>query len=328
MSMTAVTEEILLDRIKSGRLVEDSSHATERYIEGLKRTLIVSADTELISAPAYMNATKDFSTLPSVNNYITVMGIVQDELGHAHIAYRMLRDLGVDTEELVYERKAHQFKYPYAFDVPLDSFTELVVGNGFYDRAGFVLLSDIHHNCSYGPWKRALVKVDREENFHLRHGEKWMKVFSKDPEKKKELQRAVDWMFMLTLEWFGLPDGMKKHNEQIEYGYKGSTNDELRQTWMSHTVPLSESLGLDVPGSLRRGDEEIRHRRAVPVPLRRGGETLGLRRGPDKLGRGHRTLESSWPEERGVRRPPAARLQGTLRRGDGLGWRRRRRSDG
>ena len=60
--MTAVTEEILLDRIKSGRLIEDSSQATERYIEGLKRTLIVSADTELISAPAYMNATKDFST--------------------------------------------------------------------------------------------------------------------------------------------------------------------------------------------------------------------------------------------------------------------------
>src|SRR5215203_5456636 len=204
--MTAVTEEILLDRIKSGRLIEDSSQATERYIEGLKRTLIVSADTELISAPAYMNATKDFSTLPSVNNYITVMGIVQDELGHAHIAYRMLRDLGVDTEELVYGRKPRQFKHPYAFDVPLESFTELIVANGFYDRAGFVLLSDIHKNCSYGPWKRALVKVDREENFHLRHGEKWMRAFSRDPEKKEELQRAVDWMFPLTLEWFGLPD--------------------------------------------------------------------------------------------------------------------------
>ena len=167
--MTAVNEETLLDRIKSGRLIEESSQATERYVEGLKRTLIVSADTELISAPAYMNATKDLSTLPSVNNYITVMGIVQDELGHAHIAYRMLRDLGVDTEELVYERKPRQFKYPYAFDVPLESFTELIVANGFYDRAGFVLLSDIHQNCSYGPWKRALVKVDREENFHLRH---------------------------------------------------------------------------------------------------------------------------------------------------------------
>ena len=66
----------------------------------------------------------------------------------------MLRDLGVDTEELVYERKPRQFKHPYAFDVPLESFTELIVANGFYDRAGFVLLSDIHQNCSYGPWKR------------------------------------------------------------------------------------------------------------------------------------------------------------------------------
>jgi ring-1,2-phenylacetyl-CoA epoxidase subunit PaaA len=59
--VTAVTEDILLNRIKEGRLIEDASHATERYIEGLKRVLTVSADTELISAPAYMNATKDFS---------------------------------------------------------------------------------------------------------------------------------------------------------------------------------------------------------------------------------------------------------------------------
>jgi ring-1,2-phenylacetyl-CoA epoxidase subunit PaaA len=245
--MAAVTEEILLDRIKSGRLIEDSAQATERYIEGLKRTLIVSADTELISAPAYMNYMGAAASAPDMSSYMSILSIVQDELGHAHIAYRMLRDLGVDTEELVYGREPRQFKHPYAFDVPLESFTELIVANGFYDRAGFVLLSDIHKNCSYGPWKRALVKVDREENFHLRHGEKWMRAFSKDPEKKEELQRAVDWMFPLTLEWFGLPDGKKRHNEQIEYGYKGSTNDQLRQTWMSHTVPLCEALGLDVP---------------------------------------------------------------------------------
>ncbi len=70
-------------------------------------------------------------------------------------------------------------------------------------------------------------------------------------------------MFVLTLEWFGLPDGMKKHNEQIEYGYKGSTNDELRQTWMGHTVPLAESLGLDVPAHY---DEET-ERYVIDVPF-------------------------------------------------------------
>jgi ring-1,2-phenylacetyl-CoA epoxidase subunit PaaA len=133
------------------------------------------------------------------------------------------------------------------FDVPLDTWAEMVVANGFYDRAGFCLLDDIFRNSSYGPWKRALVKVEREENFHLRHGERWMATMAVDPEQKQALQAAVDWMFMMTLEWFGLPDTMKRHREQIAYGMKGSTNDELRQTWMSTAVPLCEQHGIEVP---------------------------------------------------------------------------------
>ena len=34
---------------------------------------------------------------------------------------------------------------------------------------------------------------------------------------------------------------------QIEYGFKGNSNDELRQIWMSTAVPLAEELGLKVP---------------------------------------------------------------------------------
>lgn len=239
-----ITEEALLERIRSGKLVEGPEYATERYIEGLKRTLIVSADTELISAPAYFRAAQD---APNINAYISATGIIQDELGHAHIAYRLLRDLGVDTDALVFERDPKEFKHPYAFDVPLETWTELVVANAFYDRAGFVLLGDVYRHTSYAPWKRALVKVDREENFHLRHGERWMEILAQDPEKKKELQRAVDWMFVLTLEWFGLPDTLKRHTDQIAYGLKGMTNDQLRQEWMRTAVPLCERLGLRVP---------------------------------------------------------------------------------
>jgi ring-1,2-phenylacetyl-CoA epoxidase subunit PaaA len=245
--MTVTTDEILHARIQEGRLVERPDQANEQYIKGLARTLIVSADTELISAPAYMRAAQNMATLPSVNSLISAIGIIQDELGHAHIAYRMLRDLGVDTDALIYERSPRDFKYPYAFDVPLDTWTELVVANGFYDRAGFVLLGDIFHHTSYGPWKRALTKVDREEGFHLRHGEKWMRAMAQDSEKKSELQCAVDWMFVMTLEWFGLPDNLKRHNDQLGYGLKGASNDTLRQSWMSTAVPLCESLGLSVP---------------------------------------------------------------------------------
>lgn len=234
----------LLQRIGAGKLVEGPEYANERYREGLKRTLIVSGDTELISAPSYLRAAQH---APRIQSYISVMGIIQDELGHAHIAYRMLRDLGVDTDALIYERKPHEFCHPYAFDVPLDSWHELVIANAFYDRAGFVLLSDIFQHTSYGPWKRALVKVDREETFHLRHGERWMRTLAADPDEKPSLQGAVDWMFIMTLEWFGLPDRLKRHGDQLSFGLKGLSNDELRQKWLGTCVPFCESIGIDVP---------------------------------------------------------------------------------
>lgn len=242
--MNNVSEDQLLERLNEDRLVEGIEQMSPKYLEGMKRILTVSADTELISAPAYYLAAQD---APSTNAYISAMSIIQDELGHAHIAYRMLEDLGVSKEQLVYGRKPEEFKYPYAFDVPLETWPELAVANTLYDRAGFVLLGDVFKHGSYGPWKRALAKVDKEENFHLRHGETWMRKINAQPGGHEKLQEAVDWMFPLTVEWFGLPDELKRHTEQIEYGFKGSTNDQLRQIWMSTGVPFLKSLDLDVP---------------------------------------------------------------------------------
>lgn len=239
-----ITEAEVRERLGHGKMVEGIEHMDQVYLDGIKRILTVSADTEMISAPAYYLAAQN---APSTNAYISAMSIIQDEIAHAHIAYRMLEDLGVSKEQLVYERRPEDFKYPYAFDVPLETWDELVVANALYDRAGFVLLSDVFKHTTYGPWKRALAKVDKEESFHLRHGETWMKKINKEPGGHERLQKAVDWMFPLTVEWFGLPDSHKKHNIQIEYGFKGYTNDKLRQVWMSTAVPFLQLLDIDVP---------------------------------------------------------------------------------
>ena len=245
--MTAIilqSEEAVLGRIRKQQLIESLEHMSPTYLEGIKRILTVSADTELISAPAYYNAAVD---APTLNAFGSAVSIIQDELSHAHIAYRLLRDLGVDTEELIFEREPRYFKYPYAFDVPLETWVELVVANAFYDRAGYTLLGDVYESTTFGPWKRALLKVDKEETFHLRHGEQWMRRLNQDSSGHELLQQAVDWMFLLTVEWFGLPDNLKKHGEQLEYGFKGHSNDELRQIWMSTAVPLCNELHIKVP---------------------------------------------------------------------------------
>src|SRR5438270_10952342 len=120
MAVELNTEATTLQRIKSGKLVEGLEHMSPTYLEGIKRILTVSADTELISAPAYFRAAQD---APSLNAFGTAISIVQDELAHAHIAYRLLEDLGADKDWLIYQRPAGEWKYPYAFDVPLDSCT-------------------------------------------------------------------------------------------------------------------------------------------------------------------------------------------------------------
>jgi ring-1,2-phenylacetyl-CoA epoxidase subunit PaaA len=242
--LAPLSEEQVQDHLSQGKLVEGLQHMSPRYLEGIRRILTVSADTELVSAPSYLRAAQH---APALNNFGSAMSIIQDELAHAHIGYRLLGDLGVDMDWLIYERPAEQFKYPYAFDVPLDSWVELVCANAFYDQAGFVLLSDVYESSTFGPWKRALAKVDKEETFHLRHGRTWLKKLVKDPDGMAQVQAAVDWMFILTLEWFGLPDDRKRHSEQLDYGFKGKSNDQLREAWMSEVVPYMEELSIHVP---------------------------------------------------------------------------------
>jgi ring-1,2-phenylacetyl-CoA epoxidase subunit PaaA len=257
------TEDEVRAHLASGKLVEGLQHMSPEYLLGIRRILTVSADTELVSAPAYLRAARH---APALNNFGSAISIVQDELAHAHIGYRLLGDLGVDMATLIYEREPEQFKYPYAFDIPLDSWYEMALANALYDQAGFVLLSDVHESSTFGPWKRALAKVDKEETFHLRHGRTWVKKLAADPEDKKRLQASLDWMFILTLEWFGLPDDKKKHGVQLEYGFKGKSNDELRQAWMGYVVPFMEEVGLDVPAHWDQ--EQERYVIDCPFPAR------------------------------------------------------------
>jgi ring-1,2-phenylacetyl-CoA epoxidase subunit PaaA len=243
--MARYTDEELKEKVHNGFTVEYPEEMTEGYRKALIVQLLVQADTELISAPAYFGPA---SQAPSTNTMVSATAIIQDELAHANIAYRLLEDLGLDKEQLIYGREAHEFKHPYGFDQPLEDWADLVVANGFFDRAGITLLGDVFKNTSYGPLKRALVKIDQEETFHLRHGEMWMKrLVQAGGEAREMVQRSVDWMFPMAVEWFGLPDDRKRHSGQLEYKLKGLTNDQLRQTWMDATVPLCESLGLKAP---------------------------------------------------------------------------------
>ncbi len=236
--------EVLLEKVRNGFKVERMEDMNEEYLKALVQTLVIVGDTELLSCPPLLSVYKE---APNLNYKITALAVVQDEIGHAHIAYRLLEDLGENVDELLYNRPANRWKNPYAFDYKLTNWIEFGVFNGLFDRAGYTLLGDAYEHTSYGPWKRALVKVDKEELFHLRNGESIMRNGMKDPETAKQVQEGVDWMFLMALEFFGVADNLKSRSQQLEYKLKGRTNDELRQKWLSTAVPFCESIGLTIP---------------------------------------------------------------------------------
>ncbi|MFE5429067.1 MULTISPECIES: Phenylacetic acid catabolic protein [Bacillaceae] len=260
--MTGFTND-LMGKIQAGFVVERLEDMDENYKKALKQTLMIVADTELLSVPPLLTVYND---APNLNYKITALAVMQDEIGHAHIAYRLLKDLGENVQFMLYERSPNRWKNPYAFDFKLDNWVELGVFNGLFDRAGYTLLGDAHQHTSYGPWKRALVKVDKEELFHLRNGEIIMKAAMKDPETAKQVQEAIDWMFIMSLEFFGVADNLKSRSAQLDYKLKGKTNDELRQKWMSTAVPFCESLGLNLPAHYNEGTG--RYELNVPFPCK------------------------------------------------------------
>src|SRR2546427_11087293 len=83
------SEASVVERLRKQHLIESVEQMSPVYLEGITRILTVSADTELISAPAYYHAAVH---APTLNNFGTAMSIIQDELSHAHIAYRLMRD--------------------------------------------------------------------------------------------------------------------------------------------------------------------------------------------------------------------------------------------
>jgi ring-1,2-phenylacetyl-CoA epoxidase subunit PaaA len=239
------SEETLKQKIQNGYMIESVAEMTPGYKKAVTLPLKVNADIELMSAPALFEQAMN---APNLDARGAELSTIQDEVGHSYISLRLLRNLGVDIDEYLYEREPENWRSAYAFEMYLDNFAEQTVFHAFLDRAGLTLLADIHENTSYAPWKRALLKVEKEEQFHIRHGETWFRrLAGKNENTKAKIQEAVDWLFTMGLELFGFPDDLKMHTEQLDYGIKGMTNDELRQEWMSHVVPLCEDHDIDVP---------------------------------------------------------------------------------
>jgi ring-1,2-phenylacetyl-CoA epoxidase subunit PaaA len=252
-----VTDQQVKEFVQKGGIIEQVNEMSDGYKKMITDTLTIVADTEIMGGALYYSYLINNPDIED-KHYRRFVALIQDEVGHAHVQYRLIEDLGGKTvEDLLYNRSHKEFNYPFAMDMPIENFEEVCLIATFQDRCGAVLLMDPFENTSYGPWKRTLVKVEIEERFHVRLGVTFLKELAADPESRKRLQRAVDWMFPLCVEWFGVPDHLKKRTDQLEYVLRKKSNDELRQEWLKQVVPLCEENGIKVPAHYDKEKDEV-----------------------------------------------------------------------
>lgn len=239
------TEGEMKELVQSGVTIESPAQTTERYRDLLTSYILIQVDNELVTHYAYSRA---WHLAPDENARLAVFSVLKDELAHCHVSLRVLADLGLDVTELLYERAPHEFRNNFGIEFPAETFPDMAASIGLIDRAGGIVIEDMHENCSYGPYRRTLRRAALDQRFHQKWGFTWMKRLAQHSAAgKRAVQEAVDFYFLASLEWFGTPDSYSLPTEHFEYKIKSMTSDEYRQQWLGEVVPFLEGIGIDVP---------------------------------------------------------------------------------
>jgi ring-1,2-phenylacetyl-CoA epoxidase subunit PaaA len=250
----AVTDTDLLDRIARGDKVESPEQMTPEYRENLLHLMTMQADSELAGGLNYVGW---IEKAPSVREKLVMAMIVKDEMRHANVMYSLLGDLGVDVEQHIEESGLNRRVDIFYYDIP--SWPDLVMFNFLMDRGAGHQLQDAVHS-SYGPWSRAITKIDEEERMHVAHGEQWVKRLARDAATRDDTQRALDRWWPRTLAIFGRP-GTRRNDLYRRLRLKTRDNEDVRRAFIEECIPLLEAADLSVPPE-RTYDEALATLRA------------------------------------------------------------------
>ena len=255
MKPLASSEE-LHDRLARGDKIRRVEDMSPEYYDALLNLMLMQADSELAGGIGYMPW---IAKAPTIDEKYVVANMVREEIGHAHIMYKLLRGIGFDVDEHV---RQHEWalrvqaddigasriaddKRVNIFYYPIDTWADFIMFNFCMDRGAGHQLYDAEH-CSYAPWNGAIERIGREEVGHLQHGDLWVQKLAGDPATHDEVQAALDRWFPRVMNIFGRPN-TPKNQLYRRLRLKLRDNDEVRQAFVADVAPKLEAWGLELP---------------------------------------------------------------------------------
>jgi len=237
--------------------IEPKDWMPEDYKKHLQRQISQHAHSEVIGMQPEGNW---ISRAPSLRAKVVLLAKIQDEAGHGQYLYSAAETLGKSRDEYIEELQSGKAKYSSIFNYPTLTWADMGAVGWLVDGAAIVNQVSLQRT-SYGPYSRAMVRICKEESFHQRQGYEIMATMAKgSPEQKQMAQDALNRFWWPSIMMFGPHDSDSPNTgNAVKWKIKRETNDELRQKFIDKTVQQAEVIGLTIPDSDLKWNEEKGH---------------------------------------------------------------------
>jgi ring-1,2-phenylacetyl-CoA epoxidase subunit PaaA len=241
-------------RIDAGEKIEPKDWMPDGYRKTLIRQMGQHAHSEIVGQLPEGNW---ITRAPTLERKAILLAKVQDEAGHGLYLYCAAETLGISRDEMTEMLLDGRMKYSSIFNYPTLTWADMGAVGWLVDGAAIMNQVPLQRT-SYGPYARAMVRICKEESFHMRQGYDIMMKMAKGTDAQKKMaQDALNRLWFPSLMMFGPSDKESVHSEQsMAWKIKMNTNDELRQKFVDQTVPQAEYLGLTVPDETLKWNDE------------------------------------------------------------------------
>jgi ring-1,2-phenylacetyl-CoA epoxidase subunit PaaC len=182
---------------------------------------------------------------PHLEEDVAMSSLAQDELGHASAYYGLLAErTGSDPDRVAYDRPAEDFRHSRLVDHGRGDWARTMTRRWLYDTANAVRLEALA-DSSDRPLADLVVKVRREETYHLLHGQAWVeRLAGYDGEPRRRLIEALE---LVGPDAPSVLAPLPAEARLVSDGILPVSSAELLRRWSGRVAPILAGLDLALP---------------------------------------------------------------------------------
>jgi ring-1,2-phenylacetyl-CoA epoxidase subunit PaaC len=201
--------------------------------------LTALADDELIIGHRHSEWT---GFAPHLEEDVAFSSIAQDEIGHAAALFGLVAKLtGDDPDHLAFGRDPSEYRNAVLCERPNRDWAYTLARHWLYDTADGVRHEALE-DAADPEFRALIVKMRREERYHLLHADTWLKRIAHGPVEGRT--KVMDALSEALPEAAAIFDALEDEEDAVKQGWMPVPSTEMRARFLDRATAFLDSLGL------------------------------------------------------------------------------------